>query len=429
MKKNNIWSLSALIIALALASCAKEPTPTPSTAKNWLQLTEPTADADDVDKKIWDIYQEFGVPIFYTDTLGSVDYGVVDEDGNHVLSYQMLHPADDMTDTGNTMTAITPVKHWIAADKAKMMRMLTFLESDLLPKARKAQLELPVIYVAQTATMMGSPMKVLRRGNVCTVSLDAYWLPMFDVMPAQIPYAHPPIVKNYRVEFIVKNMGRTLDAKLEPFFKVTADLMRNYSDYPWTRTGNVDISFSNLVVFPQLGVGWRDLQINEWITRNYAGQIATLKGWVSYYTERNDYASAAFSADAVNRWENVNTQADMWKQRFNRYHPCAFGYTPMYTRYHAFNATVYIHLNGAANSPVNLNIAAGFQYATDFYTLPSRQNDFGGYLYYLVTQTPAMINYYIGAWPACLERMEILKGILADMDLSVEELTAYTPVA
>ena len=410
----NIFSILA-VAALFLTACAKEDAPTPSEeGKNWLEISEPAADADDVDKKIYELYQEFGVPIFYTDTIGSVDYGMVDEAGKPVLSYQMIYPTNpDMTTSGVTVSMLTPVQHWIPTEKEKMMSILDFIGSDLLPLAKKGELDIPAIYIAQSLAINGA-LKVYRNSNVVTITMVAY-----DNANA---YTLNTIKADYRVDLMSKCMGASWDERLAPFRKVSEDLLVTLAgNDPWSKNDGNNNSWSQ-IVFNAIGVNWLTLQKNNWILTNYATQLPVLKSYIPWFTDpvRVDYAQVAMYADHVANWEVLKQQEAMWKQRYIRYDPRAYGLTDW-----TGGPTNYPFAINTVVARTGLDAILSATQLVDYYAVPSKQGDFAAYFAYLMKNPQATLESasYFGNWPVVLERLAMMREILLDMGIDVEVLS------
>ena len=85
-------------ILFFVTGCSKENDLTPSPAgKNWFQLEDDSADR--VQHAAYEVYTEWGIPVFCHDTIGSEERGT-DHDGNIIvfhkvldLNYNMNNPA------------------------------------------------------------------------------------------------------------------------------------------------------------------------------------------------------------------------------------------------------------------------------------------------------------------------------------------------
>ncbi len=95
------YSLLVAVSGLVLFSCGKEDTLEPSNKdKNWHILE----DSDDpVDKLRYDIYTEYGVPLYFNDTIGSRNDGI-DGNGDPIIHYEVLSPNFNLGDNDEVLT-------------------------------------------------------------------------------------------------------------------------------------------------------------------------------------------------------------------------------------------------------------------------------------------------------------------------------------
>ena len=414
----NIFSILA-VAALFLTACTKKEAPAPTKAKNWFEISEPAADADDVDKKIYELYQEFGVPIFYTDTIGSVDYGMVDEEGNPMLSYQMLYPVNkDMTSSSNdTPPALTPVRYWIPEEKAKMMFMLEYIESDLLPLARKGGLAIPVILLTQSITANWVPQPLYRGNNVMTVNVGM-------LNPA---FSLDAIKKRYVTDLLTKCVGRAWDTKLAAFRKISEDLLLNVAGTdPWSKNNGVNTMWGNIVA-QTAGVTWLTLQHNNFLLSNYDLIKTNYQINLDWYEGRGEYDYVEYIGGLMYDLEVLKQQEALWRQRFLRYDPRQYGLTNWNRAFdgYAFNILLSIRPPGPSAMPSLPS--------TDYYAIPTKDGDVAAYVKLLIDYTqeqleaPGTLIYNFGDWPVVLERLAMMREILLDMGIDVEVLSGRQP--
>ena len=75
-------------ILFFVTGCSKENDLTPSPAgKNWFQLEDDSADR--VQHAAYEVYTEWGIPVFCHDTIGSEERGT-DHDGNIIVFHKVL---------------------------------------------------------------------------------------------------------------------------------------------------------------------------------------------------------------------------------------------------------------------------------------------------------------------------------------------------
>jgi hypothetical protein len=404
--------LVSTVAALALASCKKEEAPVPSQQKNWLEIV-PKENMDALDQKIWDIYQEFGVPIFYTDTLGYVDYGVVDEQGNPVLSYQMLRPVKPDMTVGEVMVppVITLFETWKPeVREGKMLPLVEFIESELLPLARTGGFEIPVILIANTVSGY-PPKRVWRNNNVVTIS---------DSPMLAIPQMAANEKKTYRTQMITNGVGRSWDADLVPFRKVTEDLLTPVIGAdPWSVTVNRTwTSVTERVA----GATWRDIQVNNFYLTNYDRMMPVWQANVDYYRDRiaagtatqADYEWLEAMAAGMNDLTVTRQNEAMWRTRYTRYDPRAYGLPPTWVDHRGSTFTALLNLRFNNVVPVTI--------PQDYYSVPTRTADFNAFFELLMGSTQAQLETTYAGWPVMLERLAILRQIFLDKGIDIETL-------
>lgn len=410
----NIFSILAVAV-LFLTACAKEDVPALTKAKNWLEIPEPSADADDVDKKIYSIYQEFGVPIFYTDTIGSVDYGMVDEEGNPMLSYQMLHPANqDMTASfASTPPVLTPVQHWIPTEKAKMMFMLEYIESDLLPLARRGGLKIPVILLMQNITANYVPQPLCRGNNVITMNVGM-------LNPA---FSLDAIKKRYVTDLLTKCVGRAWDTKLAAFRKVSEDLLLNVAGAdPWSKNNGVNTMWGNIVA-QTAGVTWLTLQNNNFLLNNYDLIKSNYQINLDDYEDLGEYDDVEYIGGLMYDLEILKQQEVLWRQRFLRYDPRQYGLTNWNRAFDGYAFNILLRI-----TPPRPGLMPSLP-ALDSYAVPTKDGDVAAYIKLLIDYSQELLEapgtqiYNFGDWPVVLERLAMMREILLDMDIDVEVIS------
>ena len=174
-----IW-IYILLLGL-LAACSDEEKLTPPEVKNWYVIT-PTENMDEVDQKIYDIYTEHNLAVFYKDTIGSEDRGWKDENGNPKLYYEVLRLDYDMT-TNNVLTnkfKATPLDVSTPEKKAEIMPLLNLMDEKLFPWIENAQVFIPAILVVESMrkgysdTYEGEPYYVYRGTGVLGFAMDSY---------------------------------------------------------------------------------------------------------------------------------------------------------------------------------------------------------------------------------------------------------------
>ena len=132
--KKYIIALAAL--AAVAAGCKSEGTLTPTAVTNWLEITDPGANGDAVDKKIYEIYKNHGISVFLTDTLGSEDRGWKDENGNTKLYYEIIDLNYNLTAAApgiDEAVTWTGLEWWKPEEKAGVLPLLELLDEKVIP--------------------------------------------------------------------------------------------------------------------------------------------------------------------------------------------------------------------------------------------------------------------------------------------------------
>ena len=125
MKKLILYSL----VALFFVGCQDEDELEPTPLKNWFAIEE-KENMDAVDQKIYDLYQKYGIVLFYNDTLGYEDRGRRDSVGNVVYHYEVLDLSYNFTTSVST-NKVT----WSLVDvterenKERLLPLLDFLDT------------------------------------------------------------------------------------------------------------------------------------------------------------------------------------------------------------------------------------------------------------------------------------------------------------
>lgn len=204
--------LLAGLACLLLFACSKEDDLTPTPITNWYAI-EYEEGMDAVDQKIYDLYEDYGIGIFYNDTLGSEDRGRRDSAGNVVLYYEVVNWSYNMT-TGTSYTFNhTPVDVSTWESKSRMLPLLDFLEG-LLGFVQSADVNIPFIMIAEnmrqgTQSWNVSDKLVCRGFNFLGVALGS-----FDENDAEMR-------ESYRSEFISQTCAAKIEDMTEVFYAIT----------------------------------------------------------------------------------------------------------------------------------------------------------------------------------------------------------------
>lgn len=218
MKKLYFYLFALVVLVTA---CAKEDSLTPDPIKNWFAITEKD-NMDVVDQKIYDIYQEYGIGIFYSDTLGYEDRGRRDSLGNVVYYYEVLDPTYDITESKVT-TDITWSRVDVSTSEAKMklLPLLEFMEENVLPFVKKANANIPVILITNELVKGRNSYPVYRGFNFLSVSLGLFDPESKDVL------------RTYKFEFIAQSCAKKIESQLENYYTITEIALSKFTSKPW----------------------------------------------------------------------------------------------------------------------------------------------------------------------------------------------------
>ena len=124
MRKNLLlWIMTGIL--LSLNGCFHEADLTAShEEQNWYVLE----DSDDALKHLqYLIYESFGVPVYYSDTIGSKETGK-DVYGNPVIYYEILDPNYDLVNTDNE------IEITLSTNRNDLNSMMNFMKDEVLPQ-------------------------------------------------------------------------------------------------------------------------------------------------------------------------------------------------------------------------------------------------------------------------------------------------------
>lgn len=175
-----------LLFAL-LAACSDEEELTPTEVRDWYVIT-PTDDMDEVDTKIYELFQKYDLAVFYKDTIGSEDRGWKDEYGNPKLYYEVLRLDYDMTTSTTLMDKFESIPLDVSTPekKAEMLPLLKLMDEKLFAWIENAQIFIPAVLVVEkmrrgfTDTFEGTPVYVYRGFGVLGFAMNSYDQPQAD---------------------------------------------------------------------------------------------------------------------------------------------------------------------------------------------------------------------------------------------------------
>ena len=210
-----------MCLATLFAGCKKEDSLKPTEVRNWFEII-PTENMDAVDQKIYDIWQEYGIGVFYNDVLGYEDRGQVDENGDPVYYYEILKPGYDLTSSANAASWVL-LNFQDPEQKARILPMLELLENELLPIIKNSTINIPAVMITETMTVGGSAMNVYRGFSYMALSAQAFT-------------GTPEVANQYRLDFVNQACAGTIGKYLDAFYEVPEKLLGR-SDIWTTETG------------------------------------------------------------------------------------------------------------------------------------------------------------------------------------------------
>lgn len=178
-----------IFVTILFAACAKEDDLVPSEIRNWYVIT-PSDNMDEVDTKIYDLYQKYGIAVFYEDTIGSEDRGWKDENGNPKLYYEVLNLGYDISVgtnvIGNSFEA-NPLDVSTPEQKERMLPLLELMDNTLFSWIENAEVFIPAVLIVEdmrksfTNTFEGYPQYVYRGMSALGFAINSYDLPNVNV--------------------------------------------------------------------------------------------------------------------------------------------------------------------------------------------------------------------------------------------------------
>ncbi len=210
-----------MVLAAIATGCAKEESLTPTEVKNWYEIEDPGTGADAVDRKIYEIWQEYGVPVFYSDTIGSEDRGRVDTNGKKAYYYEVLDLNYDMTLRETTDQTVlvqwTRIEWWNPEEKVRILPLLELLDTKLLPFIGSAH---PTCIIVTDQLSIDGGDYYAYRGGVNYVALQAGYYDAED----------PEVVRAYCVDFaaqlLIANFGKK--ENMQKYWEIPERLLAPY---------------------------------------------------------------------------------------------------------------------------------------------------------------------------------------------------------
>lgn len=123
--KNKLW---LFILGIVFSACEKEEKIIPTDVKNWNRI-EFREGMDEVDTKIYNLYKDNGIAVFYNDTIGREDRGYRNLNGDTIWYYEVLPVGFDMTEGEyDRFTKWSKVDVSTAGEKQEILSILKWME-------------------------------------------------------------------------------------------------------------------------------------------------------------------------------------------------------------------------------------------------------------------------------------------------------------
>ena len=372
MKKWMLYSLMALFFI----GCADEDELEPTPMKNWFAIEE-KENMDVVDQKIYDLYQKFGIGIFYNDTLGFEDRGRRDSVGNVMYHYEVLDLNYNFTTTASTNKVTWKlVDVTTKENKERLLPVLNFLESTLLPFLVSVEVNLPAIVITETFKVSNKAKTVYRGFNFLGIALGTF--------------ADDADTKTtYQAAFIAQTCAKKIENMLQPFREVSELALADLTTSTWGKywKGGTNALFES----------YSTAQKNVQKLNAYEETMATLLATkaeldariaVGEITEEDsEYISCINSITSL---EDLKAQEQLWRDEWKRCQPMNYG---------------MLELGGSNNN----------------YS-PTKEEDLAAYLIAEFSYTLEEFSAAYAEWPYCILRFQILENILKEAGFDMNAL-------
>ena len=180
-------------ILFFVTGCSKENDLTPSPAgKNWFRLEDDSADR--VQHAAYEVYTEWGIPVFCHDTIGSEERGT-DHDGNIIVFHKVLDLNYNMNNPAN-LNSVTNKKRILIRDETDRLAGIKFVDEVFLP-------EVPDGFYIQSILLLDSLYEQEREGG------EKKMLKMHQGMET-LAVADIPLIADMSVEEQVERAGEII---------------------------------------------------------------------------------------------------------------------------------------------------------------------------------------------------------------------------
>ena len=375
----NLILLSTLIACMSWA-CSDDDDLTPTPVKNWFKITE-KENMDAVDQKIYDIYKEYGIAIFYNDTLGYEDRGRRDSAGNVIYYYEVLKLDFDLTGgMGSVMWERVDVS--TPEQKERLLPMIDFLDATIIPFANSMDIYIPSVIITEWYNTSNADQNVYHGFNYFNFSLEnfseenkATYLLDFINLTAGDKIEEEALTEYYDLP----------DRELRSAFPILGSI-NFWGSVAWTTGRGVCPEFAT----------WRD---KLWELENYDSLMnARLESKVLYEAQ---IAAGEIAADAPEYQavldsitylnDEVLAKADEIQANYDTYCPQAYGILGLTT--------------------INEMI-------------PSKEDDLEMYMAAVFSYTTEEFETLYGKFPIVIERFKMLKQVLIESGFDVDGIVS-----
>jgi len=372
MKKLILYSL----VTLFFVGCQDEDELKPTSLKNWFAIEE-KENMDAVDQKIYDLYQKYGIGIFYNDTLGYEDRGRRDSVGNVVYHYEVLDLSYNFTtsvSTNKVTWSLVDVTE--RANKERLLPLLDFLETTLLPFLSSVKVNLPAIVITETFKVSNKAKTVYRGFNFLGIALSTF--------------AEDSETKTaYQAAFISQTCAKKIENMLGPFHEIAelalADLTTSAWGKYWKGGSNslfegyhdTQRAIAKLDAYEESMTALLETKA-ELDARVAAGEITA---------EDAEYKTCVESITAL---EELKENEQLWRDEWKRCQPQNYG---------------MLELGGS-----------NFNYS------PTKDEDLSAYLTVEFSYTYEEFAEAYAEWPNCVARFKTLENILREAGFDMDVL-------
>lgn len=211
MKRLSIITLALVIFC---TSCQKEEvTKFPDYDKDWFVLVDNPSDP--ADHAAYQFYKEFGIPVFYNDTIGVQER--VDVWGNKYIHYELLSLNYSMGGMA-TSTSSPTISSLTYCSKQSVPSALSYLKENIMPLIPKA-IHIHSFFLVENMSSQSFGNAAFKGMNTLVVASASKLSTMTDDQKKKFNGA---VLRAALSDYII-NQGR-FDTELEKFYKVSTAL-------------------------------------------------------------------------------------------------------------------------------------------------------------------------------------------------------------